>query len=210
MHTLRAESPSRKSEGDSVRRVVNARKSRKPDECGTSFQSSPKINRMFITRLICNTMKVYITRPVSLTIEVLLIKIVLFFDHWRNHLFQSYQRFQAIEFVDRPVPEKLEIFRLFLCMHGFRHASILSTVFTVFAKNAWDHNFPFWHGHRKKKKRNGCILRVSLLKQARVTRRQLDGRHLLFGEYLQLNKSLSPKLADKQAIEDELGIILNK
>ena len=40
--------------------------------------------------------------------------------------------------------------------------------------------------------------------------RQLDGRHLLFGEYLQLNKSLSPKLADKQAIEDELGIILNK
>ena len=151
MHTLRAESPSRKSEGDSVRRVVNARKSRKPDECGTSFQSSPKINRMFITRLICNTMKVYITRPVSLTIEVLLIKIVLFFDHWRNHLFQSYQRFQAIEFVDRPVPEKLEIFRLFLCMHGFRHASILSTVFTVFAKNAWDHNFPFWHGHRKKK-----------------------------------------------------------
>ena len=129
MHTPRAESPSRKSEGDSVRRVVNARKSRKPDECGTSFQSSPKINRMFITRLICNTMKVYITRPVSLTIEVLLIKIVLFFDHWRNHLFQSYQRFQAIEFVDRPVPEKLEIFRLFLCMHGFRHASILSTVF---------------------------------------------------------------------------------
>ena len=151
MHTLRAESPSRKSEGDSVRRVVNAWKSRTPDECGTSFQLSPKINRMFITRLICNTMKVYITRPVSLTIEVLLIKIVLFFDHWRNHLFQSYQRFQAIEFVDRPVPEKLKIFRLFLCMHGFRHASILSTVFTVFAKNAWDHNFPFWHGHRKKK-----------------------------------------------------------
>ena len=81
MHTLRAESPSRKSEGDSVRRVVNARKSRKPEEYGTSFQSSPKINRMFITRLPCNTMKVYITRPVSLTIEVLLIKIVLFFDH---------------------------------------------------------------------------------------------------------------------------------
>ena len=152
MHTLRAESPSRKSEGDSVRRVVNARKSRKPDEWGTSFQSSPKINRMFITRLICNTMKVYITRPVSLTIEVLLIKIVLFFDHWRNHLFQSYQRFQAIEFVDRPVPEKLKIFRLFLCMHGFRHASILSTVFTVFAKNAWDHNFPCFLARTQEKK----------------------------------------------------------
>ena len=86
MHTLRAESPSRKSEGDSVRRVVNARKSRKPDECGTSFQSSPKINRMFIARLICNTMKVYITRPVSLTIEVLLIKIVLFFRPLKKSL----------------------------------------------------------------------------------------------------------------------------
>ena len=56
-------------------------------------------------------MKVYNTRPVSLTIELLHIKIVLFFDHWSNHLFQSNQRFQAKEFVDRPVPEKLDIFR---------------------------------------------------------------------------------------------------
>ena len=44
--------------------------------------------------------------PVNL--EVLLIKIIVFFDHWSNHLFQSNQRFQAIEFVDRPVPEKLD------------------------------------------------------------------------------------------------------
>ena len=49
--------------------------------------------------------------PVNL--EVLLIKIVLFFDHWSNHLFQSNQRFQAIEFVDRPVPDKLDMG--FLC-----------------------------------------------------------------------------------------------
>ena len=49
--------------------------------------------------------------PVNL--EVLLIKIILFCDHWSNHLFQSNRRFQTIEFVDRPVPEKLD--RGFLC-----------------------------------------------------------------------------------------------
>ena len=45
--------------------------------------------------------------PVNL--EVWLINIVLFLDHWSNHLFQSTsnQSFQAIEFVDRHVPEKL-------------------------------------------------------------------------------------------------------
>ena len=43
---------------------------------------------------------------------------------------------------------------------------------------------------------------------ARAARRQLDGRYLLFGEYIfaVLNNPLSPKLADKQAIEDELNI----
>ena len=35
--------------------------------------------------------------PVSLTIEVLLIKIFRFFDHWSIHLFQSNQLFQAID-----------------------------------------------------------------------------------------------------------------
>ena len=49
--------------------------------------------------------------PVNL--EVLLIMIIVFFDHWSNHLFQSHQRFQAIEFVDRPVPEKLDMGFLF-------------------------------------------------------------------------------------------------
>ena len=33
--------------------------------------------------------------------------IKFFFDHWRVQFFQSYQLFQAIEFVDRPVLEKL-------------------------------------------------------------------------------------------------------
>ena len=55
-------------------------------------------------------MKVYKSRPVSLNIEVLLIKIPLFLT--TIYLFQSNQRFQAIEFVDRPVPEKLDIFRI--------------------------------------------------------------------------------------------------
>ena len=42
--------------------------------------------------------------------EVLLNKTCLFSHHWGIHLFQSNQRFQAIEFVDQPVPEKLQIF----------------------------------------------------------------------------------------------------
>ena len=55
-------------------------------------------------------MNIYNTWPVSLTIEVLLIKIIIFFDYWSIHLFQSNQLFEAIEFVDRPSPEKLDIF----------------------------------------------------------------------------------------------------
>ena len=48
-----------------------------------------------------HTMKVYSTRPVSLTIKVFLIKILLFFDHWSNHLSQSnYKRSEAIEIVN--------------------------------------------------------------------------------------------------------------
>ena len=41
--------------------------------------------------------------PSAPLIEVLLIKILLFLDH----LFQSNQHFQATEFVDQPIPEKL-------------------------------------------------------------------------------------------------------
>ena len=55
-------------------------------------------------------MEVYNTRPFSITIEVLLITILLFFlGHLSGRLFQGNQRFQAIEFEDRPVPEKLHI-----------------------------------------------------------------------------------------------------
>ena len=46
--------------------------------------------------------------PVNL--EVLLIKIIIiFFDYWSDQLFQNNQHFQAIEFLDQPVPEKLDM-----------------------------------------------------------------------------------------------------
>ena len=48
---------------------------------------------------------------VSLNIQVLLIKICDFFNIWCIHIFQSFQRFQAIEFVDRPVPTSLDMFK---------------------------------------------------------------------------------------------------
>ena len=59
------------------------------DEYGVSYQSSPKIHRMLIARL---TMKVYPTRPVCLSIEVILIKLI-FFNARSIHLFQSNERF---------------------------------------------------------------------------------------------------------------------
>ena len=51
--------------------------------------------------------------PVNL--EVLLIKIIrfFFFDHWSDRLFQNNQHFQAIEFLDQTVPEKLDMGFLF-------------------------------------------------------------------------------------------------
>ena len=56
--------------------------------------------------------------PVNL--EVLLIKSILFcfcffffFDHWSDQLFQNNQHFQAIEFLDQTIPEKLDMGFLF-------------------------------------------------------------------------------------------------
>ena len=80
----------------------------KRDEHGALFRSSPKKKRPAHHKTHLHTMKVYNSRPFSLTIEVLLIKIPLFLTI--IHLFQSNQRFQAIRFVDRLVPEKLDIF----------------------------------------------------------------------------------------------------
>ena len=52
--------------------------------------------------------------PVNLEV-LLMIAIVPFFDHSSNELFQSDQRFQAIEFVVWPVSEKLDMGFLFRC-----------------------------------------------------------------------------------------------
>ena len=75
----------------------------KIDLHGLSFQSSPKINRMLITRPFAHNES--LQHP---TIAVLLIKILIFFRPLRSvHLFQSNERFEEIEFVDRHVSEKL-------------------------------------------------------------------------------------------------------
>jgi len=56
-------------------------KERKRDEDGAAFQSSPKKKPHAHHKTHLRTMKVYSTRPVSLTVEVLLMKTLLFFDH---------------------------------------------------------------------------------------------------------------------------------
>ena len=87
-----------------IRGLDSREKEQKRDERGASFQSLPKINCMLMTTRL-HTMKVYNTRPVCLPIEVLLIKILLFSTT------EVFFRFEVINaFVDRPVPEKLDIF----------------------------------------------------------------------------------------------------
>ena len=79
--------------------ITSFPESEKSDEHGMSFLSTLK---MKIVQWKFTTPDHLATPSVPL-IEVLLIKILLFFDH----LFQSNQHFQAIEFVDQPIPEKL-------------------------------------------------------------------------------------------------------
>ena len=72
-----------------------------------SFQSSPKINRMLIASPFLHrfAFSESLQHP---PIAVLLMKILIFFRLLSSaHLFQSSQRFHAIEFVDRHVSEKL-------------------------------------------------------------------------------------------------------
>ena len=75
----------------------------KSDLHGTSFQSSPKINCVLITRPIY--MQWNFTTP---TITDLLIKVLTFFRPLSSvHLFQSNQCFQEIEFMERHITEIL-------------------------------------------------------------------------------------------------------
>ena len=69
---------------------------------GTSFQSSPKITLMLITNPFA-----YKKNLQHLTIAVLLIKSIFFRPLSSVHFFQSNQRFQAVEFVDRHILENL-------------------------------------------------------------------------------------------------------
>ena len=50
-----------------------------------------------------------------------------------NAVFQSNQRFQTIEFADRPVPERLDIFRSFL----FYEQKVLQVECVIVKYNAW-------------------------------------------------------------------------
>ena len=75
----------------------------KSDLHGTSFQSSPKINCVLITRPIY--MQWNFTTP---TITDLLIKVLIFFRPLSSvHLFQSNQCFQEREFMERHITEIL-------------------------------------------------------------------------------------------------------
>ena len=153
-----------------IKGLDSREKEQKRYEHSASFQSSPKTNRMLITTRL-HTMKVYNTRPVCFPIEVLLIKILLFSTT------EVISRFEVINaFVDRPVPEKLDIFLInfpsafFTKKHGplknlqvlsvtrsLRYSRLsltsrcLSPVSTVSARNAWDHYFPFGAHTRKQK-----------------------------------------------------------
>ena len=83
----------------SMREITSLPGSKKSDEHGMSFRSSLKIK---IVQWKFTTPD-QLARPSAPLIKVLLITIVLFLDHF----FQSNQHFQAIEFVDQPIPEKL-------------------------------------------------------------------------------------------------------
>ena len=114
------------------REITSLPEIKKSDLHGASFQSSPKINRMLITRAICLR---------SNTIAVLLIKILIFLRPLSSvHLFQSNQRFQAIKFVS---------FLRKTCVASITQR-LLVPVSTVSARNAWHDDSPFVSQMRRK------------------------------------------------------------
>ena len=68
----------------------------------THIISDPKFIYLFYFQVLFN-------RSLIPDFDLLLIKIILFFFSTTDQLFQNNQRFQAIEFLDQPVPEKLDI-----------------------------------------------------------------------------------------------------
>ena len=137
----------------------------KRDEHGASFQSSSKINRMLITRLNLHAMKIYNTGPVSLTFGVFVINWILLFS--TTEIFICYKAIndfkRYIEFVDEPVPEKLDIFRIniysaFLAKHAWRSNMLSVACFHGLRKEDLGlYGLPFWRTHTKKKKEKKCL-----------------------------------------------------
>ena len=92
-----------KIQGPWVQRNYIIERDQRSDLHGTSFQSSLKINHMLITRPTAYNKS--LQHP---TITVLLIKILIFFLPLSSvHLFQSNQCFEATEFMDQHISEKL-------------------------------------------------------------------------------------------------------
>ena len=107
-------------------------------------------NCLLVARLICIQWKFttpdQLASPLKFRWSFAHKRFFFVFDHWSIHLFQNKQRFQAIEFMDQPVPEKPDIFWIMLYV-ALRY---LSPVFTVSTGDTWDHDPPFG-GHTKKK-----------------------------------------------------------
>ena len=83
--------------------ITNEKK--KPDEHGASFQSSPKIDSRFITRLICIQWKS--TTPDQLASPSKLYSLRLIFSTT-----EVFTCSKVINAFNRPVPEKVYVFRI--------------------------------------------------------------------------------------------------
>ena len=134
---------------------------------------------MHITGLVCIQEK--FTKPDHRSFANLRL-FFFFFNHWSIHLFQSNQRFQAIRFVDRPVPEKIYIFHITLisCMAFVtpRYLSPVSTAMISFSGRV--------HEKKKKKgKKSSHFLRLAA--KASETNLTAEQPSLLAAKYFWTN-----------------------
>ena len=149
------------NQGPQFERNYIIAKAQKRDEHGASFQSSPKIYRMLVTRLICIQWKFTKAEPsrVCLVCYTAVFSVVTqrplkngcvacrlrfahkdsyFFDHLSIPLLESNQWFWAIEFVDRPFLHFLVVNRKTRNNIGKKSWTILEYVLRV-----WD---SLWRG----------------------------------------------------------------
>jgi len=95
-------------------------KSKNVMNMASNFNHHPK-NCLLIARLICIQWK-FTTRnqlasPLKFRWSFAHKRFFFVFDHWSIHLFQNKQCFQAIEFMDKPIPEKPDIFWICCMSH---------------------------------------------------------------------------------------------